>query len=73
MPASGKDWTDASVTRRYDWTGEQARTAGWQRAINAFSWCETVQNVGKVVIGPLFQGAPTSFDLDDFAVQTAEQ
>lgn len=71
LPAPGKDWTAASVTLCYDWSDEQARAAGWQSAINAFSWRETVQNVGKVVIGPLFQGTPTSFDLDDFTIQTA--
>lgn len=50
---------------------EQGRAAGWQSAINAFSWRQTVQNVGRVVIGPLFQGTPTSLDLDDFTMQTA--
>lgn len=71
LPAPGKEWTAGSVTLRYDWTDDQARAAGWRPAIQAFSWRDTVQNVGKVVVGPLFQGQPSSFDLDDFAMQTA--
>jgi len=71
LPAPGKDWTAASVTLRYDWTDDQARAAGWRPAIHAFSWRETIQNVGKVVVGPLFQGQPSSFDLDDFTMRTA--
>jgi hypothetical protein len=70
LPAPGKEWATASVTLRHDWTDDQARAAGWRPAIHAFSWRETIQNVGKVVVGPLFQDQPSSFDLDDFAIQT---
>jgi len=72
LPAPGRQWTEGSVTLRYDWTDEQARAAGWRSAIHAFSWRETIQNVGRVVVVPLFQGKPTSFDLDDFTIQTAD-
>lgn len=73
LPTPGKEWTIASVTLHYDWTDDQARAAGWRPAISAFSWRETIQNVGKVVVGPLFQGQPSSFDLDDFTMQTAAE
>lgn len=59
------------MTLRYDWTDEQARAAGWRSAIHAFPWRETIQNVGRVVVVPLFQSKSTSFDLDDFVIQTA--
>ena len=71
LPAPDEPWTECSVTLRYDWTDEQARAAGWRSAIHAFSWRETIQNVGRMVVVPLFQGKPTSFDLDDFVIETA--
>ena len=71
LPAPGAQWTECSVTLRYDWTDEQARAAGWRNAINAFSWRETVRHVGKVVVIPLFRDKPSSFDLDDFSIETS--
>jgi hypothetical protein len=62
------DWQEATVELRYDWTDEEARANGWKRSANGFSWHETIQNVGKVVIVPAAAGAQTSFDLDDVRV-----
>jgi hypothetical protein len=64
----GPDWTEASVSLRYDWSDADAIAAGWHPSPAAFSWSETVANVGKVVIVPAASGALHSFDLDDIQV-----
>jgi hypothetical protein len=62
------DWTQALATLRYDWSDEEAKAAGWKRASGAFSWSDTIQNVGKLVILPTAAGAQESFDLDEIIV-----
>ncbi|MFN7563230.1 MAG: hypothetical protein ACK5TH_15720 [Prosthecobacter sp.] len=66
------DWQDATAELRYDWSDDEARAAGWKRAANGFSWRETIQNIGKLVIVPSAAGAQSSFDLDDVRVSGVE-
>ncbi|MBL9116631.1 MAG: hypothetical protein JNJ83_16610 [Verrucomicrobiaceae bacterium] len=66
------DWQEISATLRYDWSDEEAQSAGWKRAANGFSWRETIQNIGKLVVVPSAAGAQSSFDLDDVRVQGLE-
>lgn len=64
----GPEWTTATAVLRYDWSDDEAAKAGWRRAANAFSWADTVQNVGKLVIVPTAAGALDAFDLDEVTV-----
>lgn len=64
----GPDWRQATAILRYDWSDEEAEQAGWKRAANAFSWEDTIQHVGKVVVVPVAIGAQESFDLDEVTV-----
>lgn len=61
----GPEWKKAMATLRYDWSDEEATKAGWRRSATGFSWADTIQNVGKVVIVPTAAGALSVFDLDD--------
>jgi D-alanyl-D-alanine dipeptidase len=61
-------WRRAAATLRYDWDDDEALAAGWKRAVNGFSWADTIQHVGKVVIVPSAAGAQESFDLDELSV-----
>jgi hypothetical protein len=61
----GSEWREAEVRLRYDWSDEQAEAAGWKRSATGFTWAETIQNVGKVVIVPVAAGALDTFDLDE--------
>jgi len=67
------DWTQALATLRYDWSDEEAKAAGWKRASGAFSWSDTIQNVGKLVILPTAAGAQESFDLDEITVTGSDE
>ena len=71
MPKLTPEWQTYTVTIRYDWTDAEARAAGWTPAIQAFPWPETLQQVGKVTVVPLFGQRPTTFDLDEFSLETA--
>lgn len=71
LPPPAAAWTELDVALRYDWTDAEAEAAGWQPAINAFSWQETVHRVGKVVVIPLTADRPSSFDLGGFEMRTA--
>lgn len=62
------EWRQAAATLRYDWDDSEALAAGWKRAANGFSWTETIQHIGKVVIVPGAAGALESFDLDELSV-----
>ncbi|MCX6852872.1 MAG: M15 family metallopeptidase [Verrucomicrobia bacterium] len=62
------EWSKAAATLRYDWDDAEALAAGWKRAANSFSWTETIQHIGKVVIVPGAAGAQESFDLDELSV-----
>ena len=64
----GSEWREAEVRLRYDWSDEQAEAAGWKRSATGFTWAETIQNVGKVVIVPVATGALNAFDLDEVTV-----
>jgi len=66
------DWQEANAELRFDWNDEEARAAGWKRAANGFTWRETLQNIGKLVIVPSAAGAQSSFDLDDVRVSGVE-
>ncbi|MFM8891618.1 MAG: hypothetical protein ACKOTB_08350 [Planctomycetia bacterium] len=66
------DWREVVADLRYDWTDEEARAAGWTPALNAFSWRETIRNVGKIVVVPGAAGEQSSFDLDDVRVTGTE-
>jgi D-alanyl-D-alanine dipeptidase len=62
------EWTKAAATLRYDWDDAEALAAGWKRAANSFSWTDTIQHIGKVVIVPGAAGAQGCFDLDELSV-----
>ncbi len=62
------EWSKAAATLRYDWDDAEAMAAGWKRAANSFSWADTIQHIGKVVIIPSAAGAQESFDLDELNV-----
>ncbi|MCF7786091.1 MAG: M15 family metallopeptidase [Prosthecobacter sp.] len=62
------EWSKAAATLRYDWDDAEALAAGWKRAANSFSWADTIQHIGKVVIVPGAAGAQESFDLDELSV-----
>ena len=62
------EWSKAAATLRYDWDDAEALAAGWKRAANSFSWTDTIQHIGKVVIVPGAAGAQESFDLDELSV-----
>ena len=64
----GPEWAGATAPLRYDWSDGEATKAGWRRAANAFSWADTIQNVGKIVIVPTASGALDAFDLDEVSV-----
>jgi len=61
-------WTEATATLRHDWSDEEAMAAGWKRSSSGFSWGDTIQRIGKVVIVPSALGAQESFDLDELSV-----
>jgi hypothetical protein len=61
-------WTEATATLRLDWSDEEAMAAGWKRSSSGFSWADTIQRIGKVVIVPSALGAQESFDLDELSV-----
>jgi D-alanyl-D-alanine dipeptidase len=62
------EWSKAAATLRYDWDDAEALAAGWKRAASGFSWADTIQHIGKVVIVPSAAGAQESFDLDEVSV-----
>ncbi|WP_395747946.1 M15 family metallopeptidase [Prosthecobacter sp.] len=64
-----ESWGEAAATLRYDWNDEEALAAGWKRTPSSFSWAETIQNIGKVVVVPSASGAQESFDLDELSVR----
>ena len=64
----GSEWAQAKAALRYDWSDEEAMAAGWKRSSNGFSWPDTIQHVGKVVLVPSAAGAQESFDLDEVSV-----
>jgi hypothetical protein len=66
------DWQEAAAELRYDWTDDEAAANGWKRSANGFSWRETLQNIGKLVVVPSAAGAQSSFDLDDVRVSGVE-
>lgn len=61
-------WRKASATLRYDWDDDEALAAGWKRTVSGFSWADTIQHIGKVVVVPSAAGAQESFDLDELSV-----
>lgn len=65
LPPFTTEWQTISTTLRYDWTDEQAKAAGWNHASPGFSWRETIQHAGKVVIMAGQSGTQETFDLDD--------
>ena len=65
----GSEWRSFSATLQYGWSDEQATAAGWRRAANGFSWSETIQHVGQVVILPTAAGTSGRLDLDEIAVR----
>ncbi|WP_395735860.1 M15 family metallopeptidase [Prosthecobacter sp.] len=62
-------WSQAEAKLRYDWSDDEAMAAGWKRTTSSFSWAETIQHIGKVVIVPSARGAQESFDLDELSVR----
>ncbi len=70
--AFAPEWQEAVAEIRYEWNDEEARAAGWKPAANAFSWADTVQHVGKIVVVPAAVGEQASFDLDDVRVSGVE-
>lgn len=69
LPPFSTDWQTVSATIRYDWTDEQAKAAGWVPSAQGFSWRETIQHAGRVVIVAAQTGAQESFDLDEVRLQ----
>lgn len=66
--AFGPEWIQAVANLRYDWSDEEATKAGWRKSATGFSWSDTIQNVGKIVIVPTAAGALDAFDLDEVTV-----
>jgi D-alanyl-D-alanine dipeptidase len=62
-------WRMAETTLRYDWDDDEAQAAGWKRAASGFSWADTIQHIGKIVVVPSAAGAQESFDLDEVSVR----
>jgi hypothetical protein len=73
LPAATSGWTEAATTIRFDWTDAEAKAAGWRPAINAFSWQETIHNVGRLVIFPRVRDEALSFDIDDVSLTAASE
>ncbi|MFO0928359.1 MAG: hypothetical protein U0736_15185 [Gemmataceae bacterium] len=71
LPGPTAEWREAAVTVRWDWNDAEAEAAGWRRAPHAFSWQETVRNVGALVVMPTLTGTPATFDLADLSIETA--
>lgn len=69
LPPLTVGWQTISTTIRYDWTDEQARTAGWQPSPQAFSWRDTIRHAGKVAIMATWVGEQGSFDVDEVRLQ----
>lgn len=67
-----KEWREAAASLNHHWTDAEAEAAGWKRAINGFSWSETIRHVGKVVVVPDAAGAQETFDLDEVTVKGVE-
>jgi len=65
LPPFTQDWQTISVDLHYNWTDEQAKAAGWMHSSPGFSWRETIQHAGKVVIMAGQSGTQETFDLDD--------
>lgn len=70
--AFGPGCKTATAPLRYDWSDEEAAQAGWRRSATGFSWADTLQHVGKIVIVPTAAGALSAFDLDEVSVQGSE-
>ncbi|MBX7210378.1 MAG: hypothetical protein K1X78_18850 [Verrucomicrobiaceae bacterium] len=62
------EWRAATAELRYDWSDEEATRAGWRKSATGFSWADTIQHVGKIVIVPTAAGALDAFDLDEVTV-----
>ncbi|MDB6006112.1 MAG: hypothetical protein JWR15_3099, partial [Prosthecobacter sp.] len=62
------EWSQAAAALRYDWDDAEALAAGWKRTVSGFSWADTIQHIGKVVVVPSAAGAQESFDLDELSV-----
>jgi len=64
----GPQWQTVTAELKYDWSDDEASAAGWRRAANGFSWRDTIEHVGKVVVVPVAAGAQHQFDLDTVSV-----
>jgi hypothetical protein len=64
----GEGWTPATAPIRYGWTDAEAKAAGWQPSPTAFSWVETIANIGKVVVIRVGASDSEPVDLDEFVV-----
>lgn len=71
LTPAGEEWEEFGFTLRYDWTDAEAEAAGWTRSASAFSWRDTIRNVGKlhVVFVPDQTGPREIFDLDEVAIR----
>lgn len=66
------EWTHVTAELSYDWNDDEAAKAGWRRSANGFSWADTIQNAGKIVIVPVAAGALDSFDLDEVNISGSD-
>ena len=69
--AVSPEWKTFSAELRYDWTDAQAKAAGWTPARTAFSWRDTIRNVGRIHIAFEPKGPPAalqSLEVDDVMV-----
>lgn len=71
LPGPGKEWAEVSTVLRFDWNDAEAEAAGWQRAMQGFSWQETIRCVGRLVVMPCVAGEPMTCDLDELTVSTS--
>lgn len=69
LPPFTPEWQTISTTLRYDWTDEQAQAAGWQPSLLGYTWRETIQHAGKLVVMTTAGGAQDSFDLDEVRIE----
>ena len=56
------EWQTFQTTIQYGWSDAQAKAAGWTRSEQGFSWRETLEHAGRVVVMPS-GGSAETFDL----------
>ena len=61
-----QNWNWFEAPLQFGWTDAEATAAGWVRGPQAYSWRETLQHAGKVVVMQGTAQGGASFDLAEF-------